>query len=298
MKTFSARLAAQIDDDDEQTESEPAKVGNRQLFRERFPQLIFVLAGVSAFAFYLVDYALFDRVSDRYAQEEEIAAFFGVFAAVAGAGGLISQTMISGRLLSRLGVTVGLVTLPILLGCGIALGWLTLSMGSAVAFFWVVAGVKFCDSAFRESIEDASQLIVYQPLRPSLRIRVQTIIGSIVVPIVCSVAALGLIAVNAIIDLEAKHIFFFFPVVIGAWLFFAREVGKEYVTSLMGALDTRLLDGKYLDLDAESVDVLLKSLDSPKRGTVLYTLKVLSDQSHPKLDRALITLPGLCSSQV
>ena len=65
----------------------------------------------------------------------------------------------------------------------------TLSMGSVGAFFWVVALVKFCDTAFRESIEDASQLIVYQPLRPSLRIRVQTIIGGIVVPIVSAQAA-------------------------------------------------------------------------------------------------------------
>jgi hypothetical protein len=132
-------------------------------------------------------------VGTKFPDEARLASFFGVFYGLLGVGQLISSTSLAGPMLTRYGLSFGLMLLPFTNLTTVGLAALAGSLRSAAAlFFFILVAAKLLDEVGRYTIEMPVYQILYQALPLSRRLRVQAVRESIVEPIgvgLCGAAA-------------------------------------------------------------------------------------------------------------
>ena len=94
-----------------------------------------------------------------------LASFFGAYYAVLNAVSLLLNGLVSGRLLTRYGIGIGLLALPALVGTAVAgavAGHQWWSVASVL--FWTVVVTKLLDEMLRGAFLYPTYKILYQPL--------------------------------------------------------------------------------------------------------------------------------------
>jgi len=265
--------------------------GFRYFLKNRYTTLIFILWTVSVFSYYFIDFAFYQLVEIRYTSEDQVAGFFGVFFAVAGTADLLSRMFVSGPLLSRFGLTAGLLALPIAL----MLGSVAMIVGYFVAgvgiLFWLVVMTRIFDRVFRSSIEEPSKRILYQPIPIDKRLNFQTSVEGFIEPIAGGLAGAGLLLLTNLMDFKSIHAASFLICIGAVWIGVVVILHNEYKKALLEALSKRTLgDVKIAMIDASSVEVLKKGLNHSNPGVIAYCLNMLQEMEHPQLDKYLIDL--------
>jgi ATP/ADP translocase len=97
---------------------EEEKSGERAGGRDGYLLGVFALASLSMFGFYFVDYVYLAAVEAKYPSEASLAAFFGFYKAAVGIVTLVFGTLLTGRLLNRYGLLLGLAALPAVVVAG------------------------------------------------------------------------------------------------------------------------------------------------------------------------------------
>jgi HEAT repeat protein/ATP/ADP translocase len=278
--------------EDEAEGQDVQPIGVAEVLKSRYLLLILSISAISVVGFYFVDFAFYDCADYRYQGSEALAGFFGLFFALGGIFNLISRAFISGRLLSRYGLSLGLLALPAILifGNGIISVVGTVFSSAAVLFFLIVM-TKLFDEVVRPTIEEPSILILYQPLPARQRIGIQIIVESIIEPIGIGIAGVLLIILTGLFNFTAVHAAYVMIGILIVWGAVALWLRKEYTRSLMRALEKRILGGASLSLkDASSLEILKRGLKSPHAGEVIYSLNMLEDIEHDSLEVFLVDL--------
>lgn len=282
----------------QRAENQPRKL--RQLFSERYMVLIFVLAGLTVMTLYFVDNAFYDQLSVQYPDENDLASFLGLFLSASAFMQLFNRAFLSGWLLSRYGVMVGLLALPFLLLIGsaavAAAGWIGASAG--LLFIFVII-TKFFDRSFRYSVNRAASLVLYQPLSAGERLGAQAVSESIFEPIAGLAAGVALLILNSVFQFGATQILSAVLLILLVWLVVVYLLSREYTSVLVRALSRRHLGGETISFtDSSSLSVLTKTLQSPHPGEVIYALRMLEAADHPALDRFTLDLLSHPSGEV
>jgi ATP:ADP antiporter, AAA family len=89
-----------------------SKVKKTSFLQNRYYQLFFVIAFVPIFAQFFVDYIFQAQAKIEYPTKEDLTAFVGIFFGFSSIVEFILKTFISGRLMSRYGIKLGLVAFP------------------------------------------------------------------------------------------------------------------------------------------------------------------------------------------
>ena len=262
------------------------------LFQDRYLALFFGVSVLSFFGEYFIDYLFYEGVERTFSDEAKLASFFGLFYGVLGLGQLISSAWVSGRCLTRYGLSFGLLALPAaaLVNTGVAsVGGL---VGAAVVvLFWAIVSAKFFDETIRHTIEMPAYRILYQPLPAHQRLRVQTIRESIIEPLSIGLVGVILWAIQSLVALKPLHILYLTFTVALAWAGLCVLLRREYTLRLTRALTTRRLGGGSLSLeDQSSISVLEQGFASGKSGQVIYCLNMLEEAQHPSLESHLLKL--------
>ena len=260
------------------------------LAKNRYVLLIFSLSALSAFAFYFIDYCYLSQVKSRFPSEAEMARFFGIFNAVNGMAQLAVNIFLSGFLINRYGLGIGLMAVPILgaacLGTAALFGSL---LGIAFLIFWPIIMTRLVDDVFGGSLFEPSLHILYQPLSPARRTETQSAVDCAVEPIAGGVAGVTLLVCAAILSLAIHPIIILTLLILGGWAAAASLMRREYTQALTRALNKRALSEVTLSLDdASSVEVLKKGLESSHPGEVLYSLNLLAEIDHESLETNLV----------
>ncbi|ALG66628.1 HEAT repeat domain-containing protein [Beggiatoa leptomitoformis] len=263
-----------------------------ELIKEPYVILFFIISAISSMGYYFVDFIFYDTVGAHYTHEEELAGFFGLFFALLGFINFISSALLSGRLLTRYGLTVGLLSLPVIVfittGLSVSVGILN---GTVGAFLWLVTLMKLFDEVLRTAFESPTFRILYQPFPVAERLRIQGVRESIVEPTAVGVAGILLLVCNLVFQLSALHLAMLFLIPLSAWILVAFLLRKNYTKVLMNALSNRKLNGLSLSLeDGSSVAVLQKGLESPLAGEVIYCLNTLEEMEHNNINSFFIKL--------
>lgn len=287
LRQYGQNLVAQ---DEEETEATSGGQGWR-LIRDPYVLLFSLMAGLSVIAYYLVDFIFYDRVESRFTDEVKLASFFGLFYAVVGVARLVVQTFLSGRLITRFGLSFGLVALPAILlvgSSGTAL--MGTVLGMTVLFWWAVT-TKLGDEVARVCIDEPSVFILYQPLRPDQRIRLQTLVEGMVEPIAGGLAAACLLLLTSVLGWDTTRLAAVLIVVLVIWTIVAILLRRRYTVVLMNALAKRSLKDVHLSVnDGTSVAILKRGLTSPYAEEVLYCLSMLDQIRHRSIEASLIGL--------
>jgi HEAT repeat protein len=243
-----------------------------------YERAMYALMALAFVSYYVLERVFYDRAEARLPDTEELASFLGVLLGVSGFLGLVLRAWLGARLLARFGLTLGLMVLPVLVSLGASAATITgtaLGLGS-VALFWTVSLTRAGAGVLRESIDLQAGLMLYQPLPPAERVKVQTIAEGIVGPLAGGVAGAGLIAANAL-GFDVLRLTVVLALLGVAWAYVANHLGRAYRRVLEHALADHRLDPSELVLDESARAPLLRALESRFPAEVLYALDMLEE---------------------
>ncbi|HTQ98439.1 MAG TPA: hypothetical protein VMH83_00550, partial [Candidatus Acidoferrum sp.] len=264
----------------------------RDLLADRYIGLFFAISALSYLGYYFVDFLYYDRVGQTFDDPEKLADFFGVFLGVCGVVNLVSNLFLSGPILGRFGVRIGILLLPAFVLMGTAAMTVTTLAGTAIAVIAACAiATKLVDEVLRKSLEGPIYRILYQPLPPPERLRVQTLRESIVEAgsIGCSGVVLALL--TGVLKLPADRLVWILAVILALWLTVAVLLGRAYGGQLMRAVSGRRFGSQETLLrDGASLDAFERFLRSDIADDVIYSLEMIEGIAP---DRLLPLLPAL-----
>ena len=267
-----------------------ARTPRTSLLHDPYIVLIFALCICWTLSFHFVDNLFLERLNAQFEDKVSLANFLGIYSAVVGLFTFLSGALLTAPFLNRFGVKVGAYALPVTLAVCILPFLVTGSIWGLVPFlFWPAFAAKVLDYAV-DPIDRATRTILYQPISEHLRVRVQMITEGILRPLVTGLASIILLFITVIFGLNAIFIGYALLGILLIWMVVAKRMSGAYPAMLMQALVRRRLGEVELTLDKASVDVLLRSLDTPHADAVIFAVEQLEDQNHPALAGALVRL--------
>ena len=254
----------------------PAKKGaakkvSEKKKRKKDPFIIGIgtIVALSAIVTMLVDYQFKMIASSAFPNEADLVAFFGSFYSIAGAASIIMQFFITGPLLSRFGILIGLLILPFFL-----------IAGSATLLFAPVlisaSFAKFSDQTFKFTINNSSLELLWLPVPPNIRKYIKPQIGGTVKAIAEGLSGLLVFFLVKIIELQFLSVIALGAIV--AWLFTSIRVKANYVRQLETAISKRQIDFEDLNVDVQDaamVKTIEQTLSSKDEIQQLFALEII-----------------------
>ncbi|MBN2493896.1 MAG: HEAT repeat domain-containing protein [Deltaproteobacteria bacterium] len=243
------------------------------------------LITVLGLAITLVDYQF--KVSARYAylnQEDQLAAFFGLFYGLTGCLSVLLQVFVTGRILERFGILVSLLLLPAALLVG------TIGLLVHVAL-WSATLLKGGDAVLRYTVNDATVQLLYLPVPSSIRGRAKAFVDGIIRPLAIG---LGGCSLAWVLPRLAEDAFgWLLLVLVLAWSVLAIGVRRQYLASLVQTLRMRRLnldEASHFVPDQAATRVLEEALGDPSEQNVLHALELIPYSPRKDWSEVLIRL--------
>ena len=248
-----------------------AKKASKKKKRKKDPFIIGIgtIVALSAIVSMLVDYQFKMIASSTFPNEADLVAFFGSFYSIAGAASIIMQFFITGPLLSRFGILIGLLILPFFLIAGsAALLFIPVLMSASFA--------KFSDQTFKFTINHSSVELLWLPVPPNIRKYIKPQVGGTVKAIAEGLSGLLVFFLVKIIELQFLSIIALGSIVV--WLFTSIRVKANYVKQLQIAISKRQIDFEDLNVDVQDaamVKTIEKTLSSKDEIQQLFALEII-----------------------
>ena len=248
-----------------------AKKAAKKKKRKKDPFIIGIgtIVALSAIVSMLVDYQFKMIASSTFPNEADLVAFFGSFYSIMGAASIIMQFFITGPLLSRFGILIGLLILPFFLIAG----------STALLFFPVLMSAsfaKFSDQTFKFTINNSSVELLWLPVPPNIRKYIKPQIGGTVKAIAEGLSGLLVFFLVKIIELQFLSIIALGSIVV--WLFTSIRVKANYVKQLQIAISKRQIDFEDLNVDVQDaamVKTIEETLSSKDEIQQLFALEII-----------------------
>jgi hypothetical protein len=281
------------------TPLEPASRSDRS--HRQYVFLIFALVGLTVSTLYIVDTAFYDQASQLYPDEASLASFLGLFFSVAGILQLVSRTIITGRLLKRYGVMIGLLVFPSLLilgGIGVLIG---AGIGDAMLIAGAVILMKWVDRGLRYTLNQSTILILYQPLPTDQRVPVQARAESNIEAVAGFSVGIFLLFLTSTIGFGTVELILLMIVVCALWITIVWLIRKPYVTMLVQTLtfqrvtttDTTLMpmiiptEDAFLPIEVLDADAVHLTIMAEVETALLYLETGQADKLHDTKRRIL-----------
>ena len=263
----------------------------RAMLQERYVVLVLMVPVVYTLAYDFLEYAFFSQAEARYGQDQAaLAGFLGTVLVVGQLLTLLTRTMISRRVMARLGLWVALATLPAILFLG-ASGLLALSLtaGATAPLFWPVVALKLGDEVVRDALDRPSFLVLFQVLARNLRIRVHAVQESISEELTSGLSGAILLGSTFLLagqplSMKIAGAAALVAVAAAAWLALVARIPPTYDAMLARALSRRTLavpESEPFARGSPVVPFLRSRLASENPGEVIYCLSLVA----PTLDR-------------
>jgi len=206
-------------------------------FENRYYKLFFIIAFLPIFAQFFVDFIFQAQAKVEFPQKESLTAFVGIFFGISSIVEFFLKTFISGRLMNKYGVRLGLLAFPLVLAFSFTLASVTgLLYGAVSLFFSFVTLGRLFTRAVRTSFNDPATQILYQPLPAEERLSFQNKIESGPKAYASIAAGVILYAFAKIPSFSLVYFSIFLLVVIAVWTKAAVEIYKEYKQILQNVL--------------------------------------------------------------
>lgn len=209
----------------------------KEIFKSKYLVHVFLLAILPMFSMYFVDYVFLTQTKIEYPDKNFIAGFLGIFFGLAAIAEFVIKGIISGRLISKYGIKLGLAILPVLMLASTFLASATGTLyGTAGIFYSFIAFTKFSERVLRSSMNDPSFQILYQPLPEQERIAFQGQIEGIPKALGNVIGGFILLLFANLSFLNIIHYNYFFLVILALWVKIAFDMYTEYRKTLKNVL--------------------------------------------------------------
>ncbi|MCQ2252804.1 MAG: MFS transporter, partial [Bacteroidales bacterium] len=205
-----------------------------ELWNNSYLKYIFICATLSMTIIYITDFSFLSTVKIQIDSDNTSQFLTLVY------GGLkigeLLLSFFSARILSKYGVKLGLMILPIcMVVVAICAALVGLSSTEHIMFLILITLNKSQERILRRGLDDPAFNILYQPLPDNEKASVQTKVG-VVQQFSTGIAGLILLGVNTIISLSGEYNFkyfmlFFIPVLI-AWVYSSKNLYQSYKATI------------------------------------------------------------------
>ncbi|MBE0668942.1 MAG: MFS transporter, partial [Anaerolineales bacterium] len=271
------------------------------LFRNRYILMVFGIAAIWRVAYFVMDAIFYNMTSIQYPNTAESAGFIGGFFSLVGLLGFITDTFLTGRIISKYGLWAGLLTTPIALILSMS-GFASIGIFASswtLGLFWFAIAGKFNNEGLGFTLDQSASSILYQPISDALRPKARAIGEGIIQPAAIGIAGLLLTLLSNILKFDSIQLSFVYIILAIGWLVLSIVLAGAYPKQLVEAIHKRRFKREELiNVEEINTQVLIKSLKSQHEGTVIYSLDLLEELNHPKLKSELIPLLGHASSKV
>ncbi len=256
----------------------------RSLLSNRYVQLIILLYILAWTSNYILDYTFLAQLQTHFlSAPEQIAGFIGIMFGLVQLTTMLLKVFVSGRLLMRFGLRFGLLALPIIFTLGMALASAVGVIPEAVLlFFWAVIATKWSEEVLRESFNEPSTRILYQPLPPAQRAPTLALVEGNGYPITALIAGVVLVLFVVTETYTPQRMTLLMLVLGLAWIITAIYTYRHYIVALGRALITRELGLVPVQVgDPETIQRLVGLIDSPRADEVVYAMSMLESFDTP-----------------
>lgn len=217
--------------------------------QNKYYKLFFIIAFIPIFAQFFVDYIFQAQAKMEYPGKEELTAFVGIFFGFSSIIEFILKSFISGRLLSRYGMKLGLLAFPIVMIISMTLATLFgFVYGAFSLFFSFIALGRLFTRAVRTSFNDPATQLLYQPLPPDERISFQNKVESGPKAYASIIAGIFLLIFAKIPGVNLVYFSLFLLIVSVIWTISAKKIYQEYRNVLQSILSRKKTADRYSGL--------------------------------------------------
>lgn len=244
-----------------------------------------LVTGVAAWQFKAI-------AKDWYPNTNDLAWFFGSFNFYAGLLALVTQLLLTSRVLRKFGVGVALFIVPISMTLG-SIGLIVFS-GALAA----VVVLKGSDQILRYSIDKSTVELLFLPVPPTQTFHAKLFIDGIVWRIGDGLASVAILVSVTAIGMTVVGITWINLVLLACWMVAAFFAYRQYVANLTETIHQHRLDAERASapvLERSMTELIASKLSADDLQDVLYGMGLLevSQQrtTHPAI-RALLRHPS------
>jgi AAA family ATP:ADP antiporter len=261
------------------------------IWRSRYLRAIALVVLLSSYATTMTGWQ-FKAIAKHFLRNKDaLALFFGSFYFYAGILCLLFQLLLTGRVLRRFGIGLGLVAVPIALiasSFGVLI-WDTLA---------AVLVLKGSDQVLRYSLDRSTVELLYLPVTPKVKFQVKPFIDTVIWRSGDGLSGLLVLFFATYLHLKAPQLSWITLALLGAWLGAALVARKEYIATLRESVYQHRLDTERASapvLDRSTAEIFASGLKATDPKEVLYALSLFDTEqrkeSHPVI-RDLLNHPA------
>jgi hypothetical protein len=259
---------------------------------DRYLRIVTGIAVLAVLGKYFVDFAFLEQMRARYSDVKNLAGFFGVFSGLTQGLSLLTRLFLSGPLLERYGIRVGLLVLPLIqLACTglIVLNGAVADDPGGALVFWLVIANQGIYKTLKHPIDNPSFKVLYQPLKAEQRLAAQITVEVVFTPIAIGVAGAIMLLMSTLIAYDPVRFSYVLLLNFALWALVARRGASAYQRALLDVLRRRIVDDAPFVLDdATSIALLRGKLLSPLPAEVIFALHLLEKTEYAHVEQALL----------
>ncbi len=263
----------------------------RTIRASAYLQAIAAVICLSSFVTTIAGWQFRAFVQEFISGKNERTVFFGNFDFICGIICLLTQLLLTSRLLRRYGIGPALFTVP-----------LALLFGSAGILIWgtLIAAValKGADQILRYSIDKSSVELLYLPVPPGVKLQAKSFIDTVIWRLGDGLAGVTVAVVADQLRVSAARVSWVNIALILGWLGAAFVARRKYVERLRDSIHQHRLDAERASapvLDRSATNLLADRLQAAEPHEILYALSLFEVERrqavHPAV-RGLLDHPA------
>lgn len=253
----------------------------KSFFGNRMIAFVAVLSFIVVTCVTIISFSFYAEIKHEMHSDEQLASFISVFYASGRVFAIFVRIVLTGRLANILGTKGSLLISPVILFMFlISIIFLSLFSHDHHKVIYVFGLMAIITEVLKTSLQDPVFLSLMQPLSSHLRLRGHTIVKGVMDPfalIFSGVLLFTVLRLSGKVDLFMLSYLIFTLLIV--WVVMIFMVDKEYVRTLVTALNKRYSVGNEIDLNNEKTKrVLLEKISTGERGEAIYILNLIEKQ--------------------
>lgn len=250
-------------------------------FGNRMIAFVALLSFIVVTCVTIISFSFYAEVKHEMHGNEQLAAFISMFYAGGRVFAIFVRLILTGRISNILGIKGSLLISPVILFVFlISIISISLFNHDHLVVVYVFGLMAIITEVLKTSLQDPVFLSLMQPLSANLRLKGHTIVKGVMDPfalIFSGFMLYTLLKISGKVDLFQLSYMVFTLLIV--WVVMIFLVDREYVKTLVTALNKRYSVGQEIDLDDDKTrKVLLEKISSGERGEAIYALNLIEKQ--------------------
>jgi len=266
----------------------------RMRLRDPYVLLLGVFAVLAIMAYAFASAAFLQSARDAYPDLDTVGGVIGVVAAVCSIASFLCRSMLSGPVLTHLGVGAGLLAAPVFLvglaGVSYSVAILpAFLVGSMTAMFLLTAVTRVSLEATWDAFYKPAFLMLYQPLSLRSRVWLQTLIETVVAPVSLGLAGLVQLGLRELTGFSAPSLLAGTVVVGTVWAGLALAVRVRYRRQVLASLASPFVPSAlHSRVDPADLDAIVSTVDDSDPQMVELSLTLVESIAPARLGEVLM----------